>query len=132
MVTVVSPSLVGTPFADLTSVELDVTRIDILHRTDCNDPRTEQVRTEPVSLTANLTTASPNVARPISVQIPVGAGCVKQVSFIESAMRITRGGTTFPVTVPNGHEKGLRLVPAHGTAPFPVLALPSSMRTTCR
>lgn len=121
LITLVTPSLEGTPLANLEELEADANRIDVVHRTDCNDAETETVFTvlsTPPNL--RLTTASPNLPRAIAPQIPIAPGCVMQIRFIVDEMRASIGGEVTAVKVPSGAQTGIKVIPSKGTGPFPI------------
>jgi hypothetical protein len=116
-------NLVGTAFANLGPVEVNIIRTDVVHRSVCTDPNTETVLTvSNQPYTAILSPGSTNVQRRLTPQLPVPAGCVMQVRGIIGSMTAALSNKTEPVKLPSGTQTGLKIVPIDETKPFTITA----------
>jgi Subtilase family/Domain of unknown function (DUF4382) len=97
------------------------TRVDVLHRSDCNDGSTESVRTVSTSALTIHFVAGASTARRLVAKLNVSPGCIEQVRFIMHSMTVTIGGQALPVKMPSGQQTGIKIVPDSGEPPFPIL-----------
>ncbi len=122
LVTLRMVDISGTDAADVQSIQAHVTRIDVVHRPDCASDDGERVLTvftEPQVV--ELTTEAPNVPRVIA-RVPVPPGCVDQVRIITDDLTVVRAGITIDGRVPSGPQTGIKINPADGEEPFPIVA----------
>lgn len=121
-VTVATVELSGTEYADLDEIQLDIHRVDLIHRSVCSDPMTEEkltISTAPFSI--SIPTKPANLPRPVVQQVPVPPGCIVQVRLVLDEMRAVRGAETVEVKVPSGGQSGLKIKPVDGGEPFPIV-----------
>jgi len=106
---------------ELTSVRVEASRVDVVHRTRCEDPDTERVLTVAAApITVELTSAAQDLTRFVA-HLPVPPGCVLQVRLIVADMGITVGSERLPVRVPSGAQTGIKVVPEEGESAFPIV-----------
>lgn len=120
LVTTTTTDVAGTRLAGFQSASLDVERVDVVHRTVCDDPSTEAIRTVS-TLESTVTVSRPEGPTPRAVaRVPVPPGCVLQVRLITNRVRVDVDGEVIEGRVPSGPQTGLKINPAEGEAPFPI------------
>ncbi len=105
----------------LSGLNVTVTRIDVVHRTDPLDASTETVvvidnEIREIPLIGNLSKQAP---RQIAF-LNVPEGYVTQVRLITSDAEITLREDTYPVDIPSGQQTGLKIEPIDGE-PFKIV-----------
>lgn len=106
----------------LTSLETTITRVDVVHRTTADDPRTERV------ITVDNHTQTLDVAPDLHDRhtrllafLNVPEGFVTQIRFIVRNAAITFHGERLPIKLSGQDETGEKVVPIDGV-PFPIVA----------
>jgi hypothetical protein len=112
----------GEDLSGLTGLAVRVSRVDVVHRTDVDDPTTERVLTvdqeeREFELTGDLASQAPRTLGFFNVP----AGFVYQIRMVIVDAAVTLRGETFEVTVPSGAQSGLKVEPVDGV-PFRVNA----------
>jgi len=120
LITVVSEDVTGTPLEGLRSITASGTRVDVVHRVDCDAPETESVRTVvDTAQTVQLISDAENVPRFVT-RFPVPAGCVEQVRLITQGVELLLDGDRIAGRVPSGPHTGIKVVPEDDGPAFPI------------
>jgi subtilisin family serine protease len=106
----------------LTRIRATATSIAVVHRSDRDDPSTEQVieihsEEAELDLVTDLDDPSPRLLAFLNVP----AGFVYQMRVIVSSLEVTLDGETFDVKTPSAAQSGLKIEPIDGE-PFEVIA----------
>jgi hypothetical protein len=118
LITVVTPDLRGTPLEDFGGIIVEGARVDVVHRSDCDDPSTEHVITVEDDGGTLLFTSEGDAMPRLVTQLTVPVGCVSQVRFIIDEIQVVLAGETLPARVPSGRQTGIKVQPEEGTDPF--------------
>jgi len=110
----------GETLDGLTSLTAHVDRVDVVERSDPQDPSTERVVTvssspQDVTLATTLDDAS---VRPLAGLV-VPPGYVTQIRLVTSSAAIDLRGATYPVKIPSGAQSGIKIVPSNGPLVVP-------------
>ncbi|PJB41995.1 MAG: hypothetical protein CO108_12305, partial [Deltaproteobacteria bacterium CG_4_9_14_3_um_filter_63_12] len=114
----------GETLEGLQSLSVDVEEVRVVHRSDPDDPSTEQVITLPdTGGLVDLVEGDIDEAPRQILYLEVPEGFVMQVRIIVRSATITNSdGSTAEVSIPSGDTSGLKIVPAEGEPPFEVVA----------